>query len=468
MKKVLKWIKSSSLTVKWTIASASVIFITFTVFSLIQYLSIKDWMLTEEKVSVTQTLNELSVFYQQRGPVITKGEIVESETLIQQIIDRKQAVVIFNSRGQLFLNISSTSISPSELPEIPLSKEKNVQLIEVNSDPYYIGTGPIISNNFNGYMVLISPLARYEKMMANLLWLTVGLGILALLISALVGYFLAKRFSRPVKDLKYTIKRIERNGLQERVETLPSQDELGELLILFNRMMEKVESSFDQQQQFVEDASHELRTPLQIIEGHLRLLQRWGKNDPKVLEESLFSSLEELQRLKELVEDLLALTKQDDKREEYYATDIVDIINRVMDDFHVLYPSFSFTVDKESKQYLTDISPRHFEQLLIILLDNAVKYSEQRKDIVITIKQNSGKVLILIKDFGMGIPANDIPKVFHRFYRTDKSRSRERGGNGLGLAIAKRIISRYSGEIHISSEENKGTEVLIKLNEGKS
>ncbi|WP_335870794.1 sensor histidine kinase [Bacillus sp. 2205SS5-2] len=462
MKRTSEWITVNSLKKKWAIASATIIFFTFTLFSVIQYVSLREWMLEEEKKGVTQALNDLFVFFQQRGPIITRQEILESRDLIQQILDRNQTVVIVNHLGQEVLSIESNSVSLANMP-IKLINEKNTELFNYESNRYYLAQGPIQSREFNGHIIVVSPLTRFEQMMTNLFWLTVGLGVLALIISSIAGYQLAKRLSSPIKQLKDTISKIEKNGLQERVDLTHSHDEIGELLELFNRMMGKVERSFEQQQQFVEDASHELRTPLQIIEGHIRMLQRWGKSEPPVLEESLETSLEEIARLKGLVEDLLILTNHETKKVEYFKTDTLALVKKVLEDFRRLYPEFTFSLQSGKDLLLADISPQHLEQLLLILLDNSVKYSKERKELIVSIQTSGENVSVSIQDFGHGISKEDLPKIYRRFYRADKSRSRDSGGHGLGLSIARRIIEFNEGTLTLSSEIGQGTNAMVTI-----
>lgn len=162
---------------------------------------------------------------------------------------------------------------------------------------------PIIDKADNasiiGYIQVINPMTSYNSMMGKLLATMFLLGAVALFISGMLGYLLAQNFLNPLTKMAKTMNDIRNNGFQKRIEpTVITKDEIGELTIVFNDMMVQIERSFEQQKQFVEDASHELRTPVQIMEGHLKLLNRWGKDDPEVLDESLNASLTELERMK--------------------------------------------------------------------------------------------------------------------------------------------------------------------------
>jgi two-component system sensor histidine kinase ArlS len=216
----------------------------------------------------------------------------------------------------------------------------------------------------------------------------------------------------------------------------------------------------------VEDASHELRTPLAIIEGHLSLLQRWGKRDPAVMEESLQASIQELSRLKGLVQELLALTRAE-KLQVGGNCELQDpdrAVRQMIRNFSMLYPSFQFEVELEPLSGIAlAVSEEHLEQILLILLDNAVKYSGTSKRIRIRGAVQKEAASIEIIDNGNGIPERDLPYVMDRLYRVDKARSGEQGGHGLGLAIAKRLMERYNGAIVIRSVEMEGTTVVISF-----
>ncbi|RIM65339.1 two-component sensor histidine kinase, partial [Staphylococcus arlettae] len=211
---------------------------------------------------------------------------------------------------------------------------------------------------------------------------------------------------------------------------------------------------FNQQRQFVEDASHELRTPLQIIQGHLNLIQRWGKKDPAILEESLNISLEEMTRITKLIEELLLLTKDNNNVNER-EIEIVDINKEIksrIKSVEHLHQDYTFEFIPYPKPLNIKINRYQFEQVLIIFIDNSMKYDQKNKQITIQTGLKNKQISIEITDHGLGIPQEDIEFIFDRFYRVDKSRARNLGGNGLGLSIAKKIIEYYGGTIQVDSE----------------
>ena len=258
---------------------------------------------------------------------------------------------------------------------------------------------------------------------------------------------------------------IRRDGFQNKLELDTSYEETDNLIETFNEMMYQIEASFNQQRQFVEDASHELRTPLQIIQGHLNLIKRWGKKDPAILEESLNISLEEMNRITKLVEELLLLTKDKVNMQslEKEDVDINEEIQSRIKALQQLHPDYLFEIELEQKPLVLQINRHQFEQLILIFIDNAMKYDKERKHICIKTQLRNKQISIEITDHGLGIPKEDQEFIFDRFYRVDKSRARSQGGNGLGLSIAEKIVSQYGGYISVDSELNQFTTFKINF-----
>ena len=222
----------------------------------------------------------------------------------------------------------------------------------------------------------------------------------------------------------------------------------------------------DQQQQFVGDVSHELRTPVAIIQGHMELLNRWGKDDPEVLNESIQASLAETKRMKSLVQEMLDLSRAEQVEIDFrnQVTDIKMVVNQVFNNFKMIHPDFTFSLDDDlRKPTYVSMFRDHLEQVLIILMDNAVKYSQTRKEVHVSLSEDGRNAQVSVQDFGEGIAPENMDRVFNRFYRVDKARSREKGGNGLGLSIAKRLVEGYNGHVSVESSLGHGSIFQISL-----
>lgn len=475
MKQSVFSLKSRSLKFKWTFGASAAIFLTFFLFSYAIFQGIGQMLLNEEEKKVNDLLASTTSLLKARN--LNDSQAVmelfrENLSVSGKIQD--QVLITYNANGDfinkyIFLQskevakhdfskyfMNNTGFSFSSKPKIDGKKMIIAQMPIVGRD----------NSTIIGYAQVVNPLTSYNKMMNKLLITIIVLGAVALFLSGMLGYLLAQNFLNPLTKMAKTMNDIRKNGFQKRIEPKTnSRDEIGELTVIFNDMMTRIETSFEQQKQFVEDASHELRTPVQIMEGHLKLLNRWGKDDPAVLDESLHASLTELERMKKLVQEMLDLSRaeQVSQTKELQISDINATVEQVCRNFEVMYEQFTFHLDEKVKGLSALIQLNHLEQILIIIMDNAVKYSGDSKQIDVEITANNDKAVITVRDYGVGIFSEEIDKIFNRFYRVDKARSREKGGNGLGLAIAKQLVEGYLGTISAESEVDKGTSIHITL-----
>lgn len=444
---------------KLIISSAAAIFLTFTIFSLLEYNSVSQWMFKREELVVKRTMTDITSYYNGR----TVADIKNSNDFLRRMNDKDQLIRVYDNTGKV-LAFDKNGLFPSIEPVS--GKGKKIPQVSSEEREAIVAREPLKLGHFQGTIEIVRQLNSYNKMMNHLFMIMSFFGVAAILFSALSGLLLSRQLLKPIRDLAGTMKRIKENGFQERMEGYKQKDELTELSNLFNEMMDELEQSFIQQKQFVEDASHELRTPVSILEGHLSLLNRWGKKDPEILEESLAASIQEVERLKRLVIDLLELTRAETTRISLLQdkVDIEQMLTQVIKNIEMIHPDFHFQIKiKEEPLKPILISEQHLQQIIIILLDNAIKYSGDSNNIELTAEQSNLKTIISVKDFGIGIPQENVSFVFNRFYRIDRARNRQKGGTGLGLSIAKRIIEKYKGNITIESEEGKGTKVSISL-----
>lgn len=281
------------------------------------------------------------------------------------------------------------------------------------------------------------------------------------------AFLLLRYILRPVKSIEATIEAFEDDPMTDvRAKRSGLNDEFSDLVNVLNRMIDRLQNLISAQQQFVSDVSHELRTPVTIVKGHMDLLNRWGKDEPDVLEDSIKSSLAEMQRMETLINEMLNLTRAEQIPIENVSeiTDMGGLVHRVFENFKLIHPEFIFTFDDDLSQ-IANVKVRqdHMEQILIILADNAVKYSLERKEIHFALSQTANRVEIGVQDFGEGLSGEDASRVFDRFYRVDKARSRAKGGNGLGLSIAQRLVNAYGGEITLESALGSGSVFTVRM-----
>jgi two-component system, OmpR family, sensor histidine kinase ArlS len=461
----MKLFQLENVSLKWklTFLSAIAIFITYFVFTFLQYHVVKQWLLNEEEKAMKKTVEEIETYYAEKRN-LSWEDIRQSKQLLEKLNENYQLIRVLDRKGNVVVSVSnsaSISLSPSGAP-----KELQMDYHFVNDERFIILREPLHTSTVNGTIEIARRLVKFRRMTNMLFFIMTVIGIAAMITSAFAGRLVAQNFVGRLKTLTKTMMDIKNKEMKKRIDVPASKDEMSELMAMFNKMMDEIERLFDQQKQFVEDASHELRTPIAILEGHLSLLQRWGKHNPDILEESLKAATQEVERLKKLALELLDLSRAETITvpDDIAPIDPKQTIEQVVKNFHVLYPNFQFIIDDLlSGTVRIRMTKYHFEQLLLILLDNAVKYTQQAKQVAISIKEEERFVTVAVKDYGIGIPRDQLEKVFLRFYRVDKARSREKGGVGLGLAIAKEIIDKYNGQITIDSEVGKGTTVALSI-----
>lgn len=489
-KKRKLWNFPMSLKWKWTFGASMAIFFTYTFFSVAIYLGFNQMMISQENSNVNDIMSGVASKLQVSGSNLTKEVVKESLTpkyyeidvdadsrflmtdttdatadaLFSKINEVGVIVAVFDPEGKKIYE-SRPSHTNLDKHATPLIEE-----LFIDGKRGVIGTTPVMSaknQSIVGYVQVINELDRYHGMINTVLLTMLLMGVLALVVSGVLGYLLAVNFLRPIKQMTQTMNDVRKDSQSASRMIVPAgNDELSHLTELFNDMLDKMQKYIEQQKQFVEDVSHELRTPVAIMEGHLKLLDRWGKEDPEILDESLLASLQEIERMKSLVQEMLDLSRAEQVEIHYKheITDVKNIIHQVFNNFSMIHPDFTFNLDDDlTGNVKVQIYRNHFEQILIILLDNAVKYSTERKEIHISVAEDIYDIQIAIQDFGEGIAPEDIQKIFNRFYRIDKARSREKGGNGLGLAIAKELLDGYQGEITVESVLNGGTIFRIRL-----
>lgn len=268
----------------------------------------------------------------------------------------------------------------------------------------------------------------------------------------------------PISEMTEAAKTISEKNMNVRLNVSSSKSELKDLARTFNEMMDRIEDGYNRQKQFVSDASHELRTPIAVLQGYVDMLNRWGKNDKEVLQESIDAIKNEAENMKDLVEKLLFLARNDRgtlilQKEDFNLTSLLEETIRettIIDKKHKL----NFNIQRNVNIYADRNS---IKQAIRIFLDNAMKYTPKDGIIEINLSAEKKDVIIEILDTGIGMTEEEMQHMFDRFYRSDKSRKREKGGHGLGLSIAKIIILSHGGKINVKSKPSVGTNIRLIL-----
>lgn len=267
-----------------------------------------------------------------------------------------------------------------------------------------------------------------------------------------------------IETMAGAISKIDAKKLNQNTNIRYEQEELKELAQAINDLLLRFNESYQSQVRFVSDASHELRTPIAVIQGYANLLDRWGKNDEKTLNESIAAIKSESEHMKTLIEHLLFLARGDSNtivlQTEHF--DLTAMIEETVKEARMIDEGHPYIFNQKQPIWIT-ADKQLIKQVLRILMDNAMKYSPEREEIHLKLTQQGSKVNIIVQDNGVGIQPNDVPHIFDRFYRSDESRDKKTGGAGLGLAIAKWIIEKHGGTFEVVSRVGIGTRITITL-----
>lgn len=265
------------------------------------------------------------------------------------------------------------------------------------------------------------------------------------------------------QNLEDAISKISPDSYNERIHI--GDSELQGLEEAINNLLDRMRESYRQQSRFVSDASHELRTPISVIQGYANMLDRWGKDDEEVLEESISAIKTEAENMKNLVEQLLFLARGINGKTELKLADfsLNDMMKEVLEESIMIDKDHIYSfIDSENITAHGDIAL--LKQAARILIENAAKYTDKGEEIILRVgKSAKNEPYFSIQDHGIGMDEKDIPHIFERFFRADTARVRKDGGTGLGLSIAKWIIDNHRGYFSVLSRKEIGTRITVFL-----
>jgi heavy metal sensor kinase len=289
---------------------------------------------------------------------------------------------------------------------------------------------------------------------------------LLFLVAAGGGYWLSRRALAPVDALVRTARDISGANLNSRLQKLDTGDELQRLSDTLNEMLSRIETAFLRVTQFTADASHELRTPVSLIRTEAELALRRSRGEVEY-KESLRHILAEAERTTALIEQLLSLARTDSGREtlQMQPVDLRQTLGSVVEGWRrvATIRNLQFSADIDAHDSFVQGDETALRRLADILLDNAFKYTPSPGSVRLSLHHKAGSVVIAVQDSGVGIAQEEQGKIFERFYRVDKARSREQGGAGLGLAIAQWIVSQHRGSIVVESDPGHGATFRVEL-----
>ncbi|MFF2530368.1 ATP-binding protein [Brevibacillus sp. NPDC058079] len=390
-------------------------------------------------------------------------ESFDPATLLQPYLPSNGMIRIIDQQSRAIVTQEVDSTQPIPAPKPIFDRKASDGVFDVNGAKYAYVKVPIIWTN--GKIVTLEVIESIAGLQENLSLLQNVLlfaSLFVLIPAFFAGRMLSNLILRPVNSMIQTMEDIQARSIFKKIPLEhTSKDELQALGSTFNKMMDLLQQNFEKQQQFVSDASHELKTPLTVVESYAKLLKRWGSKKPEVLAESVEAIYSEAVRMKDMTNQMLLLANNSAEWNlDVKEIDLIPMCQTTITQLTNAYGrSFQLGANHESVPVMAD--EQKLKQVLVVLLDNAMKYSSN--EIEVGVGLQGDRPYFSVKDYGMGIPKEDLQHVFDRFFRVDKARSRETGGVGLGLSIAKQIVDAHQGDIALDSEEGKWTLVTVFL-----
>jgi signal transduction histidine kinase len=380
---------------------------------------------------------------------------------LEELLNEEDFVLKINSNNTFEYN-----------PNINLSNDFYTNILKNGKDwleidnKYYLGQ--IFKENNQKYIVIISAIDRRgNETTINIVRIMLFGSIGFLLLAYFLGRLLAKRVINPVARITKEVKRISASNLHNRLPKSSSTDEISDLSKTFNHMLDRLETSFEIQTNFINNASHELKTPITTIiaESEIMLLKERETQEYITSLENIYN---QASKLGNLTESLLKLTQTgyDGKKQVMDIIRIDELVMAVKSDIDKIYPENRVTIKlnlapKNSNMFLIPCNRPLLELAINNIISNGVKYSNN-DEVFVTLTADKNVIKITIIDIGIGIPPEDIPHLYEPFFRGEKAAKYT--GYGLGLPLAMKIIRMHDGELQVQSEQNKGTIVTIIFN----
>ena len=410
-----------------------------------------------EHVAITTEAEQLQARAMELTTAISSLEQTDGiDAVFRAYIPTDGAIIVRDADDKTLIRLQTTA----EQIEFDLKENELFTEKRLNGIPYIALATPLIWPDEQVVEAkFIQPLPTITENLQRLMIILVVMTVLALIPIYLASQLLVRLIVKPVTKLTTTM---EKNIQQSSFEQLPiqksSNDEIIQMTATYNSLMAQLEDLHDKQQQFIGNASHELKTPLTVIESYAKLLNRRGTANQEVTDEALSAIINESANMKGLIEQMLALAKSAETvKMNFREIELSSFLQVIAVNVKTAYHR-EITVEAPVVPLVIDEAM--LKQLLFIFIDNARKYSEDVIELHASVNQH---VHIQIRDYGIGIPNEDLPHIFNRFYRVNKDRNRKTGGVGIGLSIATEIANRLHATIQVESEIGQGTTIHITL-----
>lgn len=403
-------------------------------------------------------------------------EAIDDSTV--EVSFRNYKIFVFSSGRQL---VSSTKTSD---PHAEVHRETALKWIKTfaetadstedryasEDDEYRVHFHPFVLQGDRFFLIVLHPLAENDELLERLGFVFLVTVPLALVLASFGGFLLMRKSFQPIAEMSEKAEDITANNLHERLPVEHKEDELGRLAATFNRLLGRLELAFDQQQRFMADASHELRTPVAIVRGEAEVSLRKKDRTGSEYRETISIMEREGERMSRIIEDLFTLARADagEETDSDHLVYVEDILAGTVKSFRSIAGNRNIELTlAELPEMPLEGSEQLLRRLFVNLLDNAVKFARSR--VRVSAENRDGDYSIHFEDDGEGIPPESQEQVFQRFYRGDKSRSRQENtigagsGAGLGLSISRWIADIHGGKVELASTGDSGTTFTVTL-----
>lgn len=415
---------------------------------------------------IENQLDDLKSFLKAQKPDTTLAELQEEVKQTYSIEHPGDYLALYLGNGDLvyrsaFLQAHPSVLMPPEQVKRPITRGRRIehrpfhflfQKASVNGRIYIIEMGAPADD-------AVDTLHQFR----NYLWMFAPLLLLA---AAALGHWISRKALSPVDELVRTAREVSGTSLGTRLPKLNTGDELQRLSDTLNEMLDRIEAAFSRITQFTADASHELRTPVSLVRTEAELALRRARGEEEY-RESLRHILVEAERTTALIEQLLSLARADSGGEviPLAKLDIRPLLQNVAEGWKQVATirGLQFATNIEEQNAFVMGDETLLRRLADILLDNAFKYTSAPGSVCLQLEARPDNFTIVVQDSGIGIAREEQPKIFERFYRVDKARTRSQGGAGLGLAIARWIVAQHHGEITVESRLGQGTAFCVRM-----
>ncbi|MBB6175648.1 signal transduction histidine kinase [Anoxybacillus tengchongensis] len=394
------------------------------------------------------------------------------EHVVMMESEAETDVVITDAKGNiLYFSDRILPFAKKLIPSVDVRHISHSGMVVQNNwkkQPYIATASPIrMEGKTKGYVYMFQRTASIQNMISKLKHHFLVVGVVSVFLTIMTIFFLSRVITIPLIRMKQATEKLSKGDFSVRLQ-VKGEDELAQLGKAIQTLATDLEHLKKERNEFLASISHELRTPLTYVKGYADIARR-----PNIAEEERANYLsiiyEEAEHMQKLVKDLFELAKMD--RHSFHIekepTPLCLFLKKIYEKMAPAFQAKQMALIYRCEENVTvHIDRQRFEQVMTNLLDNALKYSHEGSTVSMNVKREKKNVIIMISDEGIGIPEADLPHIFERLYRVDKSRSRIGGGTGLGLAIVKEIVEAHGGSISATSEFGKGTTMLITLPRG--